>query len=275
MFENTKAFCSFSVKDISKTRKFYSEILGLKVTEENMGDMTLLTLHLSGGGEVLIYPKEDHVPATFTILNFPVVNLEKAIKALAEHGITFERSKDDQGPLSAWFKDPSGNFLSIIEDKTVENKIEINKFIPVEREKVFTAWTQGQLMEQWFYPEGMSLVVEKLEPRILGHFIFRHTGEEGIFFTTGVFKEFIPNQKLSCTYKMKGPDGEVILDTVLTLLFEEKYGGTSINLSQEGFADKNTLKNCEKGWINSLENLFKLLVKGLVSRPEDPSSLHH
>ena len=71
MFENTKAFCSFSVNDTSNAKKFYQDILGLRVSEELMGDVKLLTIHLIGGGEVLIYPNSDHVPATFTILNFP------------------------------------------------------------------------------------------------------------------------------------------------------------------------------------------------------------
>ncbi len=122
MFKNTKAFSSFSVPDISKAKQFYGHILGLEVSEVN----DLLTLHLEGGGIVMIYPKSNHAPASFTVLNFPVGNLDEAVDELTKRGVAFERYdmpkiKVDQkgihrgqGPDIAWFKDPAGNILSVL-----------------------------------------------------------------------------------------------------------------------------------------------------------------
>jgi predicted enzyme related to lactoylglutathione lyase len=122
MFENTKAFSGFSADDIPAAKKFYGETLGLKVSEEN----GLLTLHIAGDRPTLIYPKEDHAPASFTILNFPVDDIDKAVDELAGRGVQFERyegfDQDEkgifrgEGPNIAWFKDPAGNILSVIED---------------------------------------------------------------------------------------------------------------------------------------------------------------
>lgn len=119
MFRDTHAFSGFSVNDVQKARKFYGQTLGLEVSEvPEMED--LLELHIAGGAKVLIYPKPDHEPATFTILNFPVNNIEKAGIELARRGVRFERyegeMKTDEkgifrggGPLIARFKDPAGN----------------------------------------------------------------------------------------------------------------------------------------------------------------------
>lgn len=123
MFKNTKAFSGFSVNDLQKARQFYSETLGLEVSE-SMG----LELHIAGGNNILVYPKPNHTPATFTILNFPVDNIEKAVEELRKKGVIFEKYEDpiktDEngifrggGPLIAWFKDPAGNILSVLEQK--------------------------------------------------------------------------------------------------------------------------------------------------------------
>ncbi len=125
MFKNTKAFSGFSVNDLQKAKEFYSETLGLEVSESR----GLATLHLAGGTSVLIYSKPNHVPATFTILNFSVGNTEKAVDQLAKRGVRFERYEGDLktddkgifgggGPLIAWFKDPAGNILSVLEEST-------------------------------------------------------------------------------------------------------------------------------------------------------------
>lgn len=123
MFEHTKAFSGFSVDDLARAREFYSSTLGVKVSEEN----GLLTLHIAGDRPILVYPKDDHQPATYTVLNFPVEDIEPAVDRLAERGVTFERytgaeSETDEkgifrggGPLIAWFKDPAGNVLSVID----------------------------------------------------------------------------------------------------------------------------------------------------------------
>jgi predicted enzyme related to lactoylglutathione lyase len=121
MFENTKAFSGFSADDVPAAKKFYGETLGIKVSEEN----GILTLHIAGDRATLIYPKEDHTPASFTILNFPVDDIEKAVDELAERGVEFERydgfEQDEKGifrgggPYIAWFKDPAGNILSVLQ----------------------------------------------------------------------------------------------------------------------------------------------------------------
>ena len=125
MFTHTKAFSGFSVDNLENAKKFYSEILGLEVVENQMG---LLELHIAGGTRVLIYPKPNHTSATFTILNFPVDNIDEAVDKLTSLGVTFEQynepnfKTDEKGisrgkPSVAWFKDPAGNILSVIQDK--------------------------------------------------------------------------------------------------------------------------------------------------------------
>ena len=126
MFENTKAFSSFSVADVPEAKEFYSETLGLKVSEESE-PMSMLQLHLTGDRDILVYLKPDHTPATFTILNFPVDDIDKVVDELAERGVRFERydgfDMDEKGifcgggPYIAWFKDPAGNVLSVLQDR--------------------------------------------------------------------------------------------------------------------------------------------------------------
>ncbi|MCI0686400.1 MAG: VOC family protein [Sporichthyaceae bacterium] len=122
MFTDSKAFSGFSVPDIAQARQFYGETLGLEVTEEN----GMLILHLAGGGRVLAYPKSNHEPATFTILNFPVTDVEKAVDELTSRGVQFEHYEGElktdekgiwrgEGPDIAWFTDPAGNILSVIQ----------------------------------------------------------------------------------------------------------------------------------------------------------------
>ena len=124
MLGDSKAFSGFSVDDAAAARTFYEETLGLRVTDQpEMGG--LLRLHLGGGTEVLVYAKPGHTPATFTVLNFPVPDVEKAVDALAARGVRFEQYEnpptDDKGimraggPLIAWFKDPAGNVFSVIQ----------------------------------------------------------------------------------------------------------------------------------------------------------------
>ncbi|MBJ7602601.1 MAG: VOC family protein [Candidatus Dormibacteraeota bacterium] len=120
MFENTKAFSGFSVNDIAKAKQFYSETLGLRVSEAN----GMLTLHIAGDRNTLVYPKPDHTPATFTILNFPVDDIDSAVDQLTARGISFERyeGSDEKGvirnwgPPIAWFKDPAGNIMSVLQE---------------------------------------------------------------------------------------------------------------------------------------------------------------
>jgi catechol 2,3-dioxygenase-like lactoylglutathione lyase family enzyme len=122
--KSTNAFFSFSVDDLKKAKGFYEGVLGLDVEETKRG----LDLRLSKGGRVFIYPKETHSPATFTVLNFPVPHLEEAVSALTRRGVRFEIYKDGElktdeqgiarghGMKIAWFKDPAGNFLSLLQE---------------------------------------------------------------------------------------------------------------------------------------------------------------
>jgi catechol 2,3-dioxygenase-like lactoylglutathione lyase family enzyme len=128
VFKDTHAFSTFSVDDIQRAKKFYGQILGLEVSEAEEG----LALRIAGGGQVFIYPKPNHTPASFTILNFPVDNIEQSVDALKKLGVRFEsyegEMKTDEkgifrgadrgkGPNIAWFKDPAGNVLSVLEQK--------------------------------------------------------------------------------------------------------------------------------------------------------------
>src|ERR1700680_180197 len=123
MLSPSAAFSGFSVDDLAKAKEFYSTTLGLTLEPDGVG----ARIHLPGGGAVFIYPKPDHQPATFTILNFQVSNIEEAVDTLISRGVTFEQyhaaegpqtdakgiARGGPGPNIAWFKDPAGNFLSV------------------------------------------------------------------------------------------------------------------------------------------------------------------
>lgn len=124
MLQTSKAFSSFSVKNIEEAKAFY-ESIGLKT---KVGEMGILELELEGSENIMLYPKDNHEPATFTVLNFPVNNIDEAVDELISKGIKFEQydseylktdekgiSRGEQGPKIAWFKDPSGNILSVLE----------------------------------------------------------------------------------------------------------------------------------------------------------------
>lgn len=128
MLTALSAFSGLSVDDIKKAKEFYVDTLALKLNDDSMG----LRLELPGGGQLFIYQKDNHVPATFTILNFVVENIDATVDHLVDHGINFERydnmpaSQDErgilrgkvaqQGPDIAWFKDPAGNILAVLEE---------------------------------------------------------------------------------------------------------------------------------------------------------------
>ena len=124
MFRNTKTFSSFSVADLQKAQEFYGQKLGLEVSQTPEG----LDLRLAGGGRVFIYPKPNHEPASFTVLNFLVDDIDRTVDQLTAAGVGFERYEGDlktdekgihrnEGPTIAWFKDPAGNILSVVEQK--------------------------------------------------------------------------------------------------------------------------------------------------------------
>lgn len=124
MFKHTKAFSGFSVDNLEKAKQFYNDTLGLEVSVSEY----MLELHLEGSNRIIVYQKPNHTPATFTILNFPVEDIEQAVADLKKRGIVFESYeapiKTDEmnvfrggGPLIAWFKDPAGNILSVVEQE--------------------------------------------------------------------------------------------------------------------------------------------------------------
>ena len=129
MLKDAPAFSGFSVNDIAAAKEFYSHKLGLQVTDEPNG----LTLHTSGGRNTLVYPKENHVPATYTTLNFVVADIDSSVEEMIAQGIGFEHYNDPQmpqddkgilrglsarmGPDIAWFRDPAGNILSVLQEK--------------------------------------------------------------------------------------------------------------------------------------------------------------
>jgi predicted enzyme related to lactoylglutathione lyase len=123
MFADTKAFNGFAVDDIEKARAFYGETLGLRVSDEEMG---VLGLHLAGGRDTMIYPKPDFTPATYTILNFVVDDIDRAVDELTARGVQMERydgfdqdekgiARGPEGPQIAWFTDPAGNILAVLQ----------------------------------------------------------------------------------------------------------------------------------------------------------------
>jgi predicted enzyme related to lactoylglutathione lyase len=126
MFANSEAFSGFAVPDLDAASRFYGETLGLTVTDAGMGG--LLSLKIAGSRDVLVYLKPDHTPATYTILNFPVEDIDAAVDALVEAGVSMERYggldadekgivRDERGPNVAWFTDPAGNILSVMQNR--------------------------------------------------------------------------------------------------------------------------------------------------------------
>ncbi len=126
MLKDSKAFSSYSVNDLAKARDFYGRTLGLEAREDKMG----LSLRLGGADSVFIYAKPNHTPATFTVLNFLVGSVDEAVAQLTAKGVRFERydlpeiktddkgiARDGRGPTIAWFKDPAGNILSVVEER--------------------------------------------------------------------------------------------------------------------------------------------------------------
>jgi catechol 2,3-dioxygenase-like lactoylglutathione lyase family enzyme len=123
MFESTKAYSGFAVDDVENARAFYEDTLGVRTSEQ----YGLMTLHLAGGRDTLVYPKPSHTPADYTILNFPVDDIEAAVDELTARGVQMERYEEagqdergimrQHGPYIAWFRDPAGNVLSVLQER--------------------------------------------------------------------------------------------------------------------------------------------------------------
>ncbi|MCX2180704.1 VOC family protein [Streptomyces sp. SKN60] len=127
MFGSTTAFSSFSVDDLDAARAFYGDTLGLQADVEGTGEMRMLFLTLAGGARVMVYPKGDaHSPASFTVLNFQVDDIDVAVDALADKGVEFQRyegfefdakgiCRDERGPAIAWFTDSAKNVIAVLQ----------------------------------------------------------------------------------------------------------------------------------------------------------------
>ncbi|HTP27345.1 MAG TPA: SRPBCC domain-containing protein [Anaeromyxobacteraceae bacterium] len=240
MFANTKAFCSFAVPDLRAARAFYSETLGVRTSEED----GLLTLYLAGGRAVLVYPKPDHQPATFTVLNFPVDDVERAVDELSRRGVRFERyaefSQDAKGiargdgPPIAWFKDPAGNILSVLQVEAAEARrgvtgganepgetvrvtmptdrsVRIERVFGAPREQVWRALTDPELVARW-WGRGNRLVVERMEVERGGHWRFVEYAPDGVHGFEGRFREVSPPDRMVQTFEWDGMPGHVSVD---------------------------------------------------------------
>ena len=184
MFTHSPAFSGFSVDDTARARAFYADTLGLEVSEAN----GMLTLHLTGGGRVLLYPKEDHQPASFTVLNLPVEDIDAAVDELAAAGVTFERyegmphddkgilrpPKPEYGPPIAWFKDPAGNILSVLqtgaheetEGETAAGEVNLQLSVYPLRQPHLRPAIEAAL--QAAAGEGVSITVGRLSTQLRG-----------------------------------------------------------------------------------------------------------
>ncbi|MFF8381938.1 VOC family protein [Streptomyces sp. NPDC015661] len=125
MFGETTAYSGFSVDDLDAARRFYGDVLGLRAEETGPEEMRMLNLVLPGGARIFVYPKENHTPASYTILNFEVDDIDRAVDELVGRGVTFERYegfeadekgivRDTHGPAIAWFTDPAGNVIAVL-----------------------------------------------------------------------------------------------------------------------------------------------------------------
>ena len=250
MFAKTRAFSGFAAPDIAAARAFYAETLGIRTSEEN----GMLTLHLAGDRPVLVYPKPDFQPASYTILNFPVADIDRAVDELSQRGVRFERyagfAQDAKGiargdgPPIAWFRDPAGNILSVLQEDPAEvprgaggptsepgapakvttptdRTIRIERVFGAPREQVWRAFTDPERVVRW-WGRGNRLVVERMEVERGGHWRFVVHGPEGVHGFEGRFGEVSPPERVVQTFEWDGLPGHVALDE---LTLEELEGG--------------------------------------------------
>ena len=153
-------------------------------------------------------------------------------------------------------------------DKSISN-VQVTKFIPVEREKVFLYFTRPELVEKWSAPDGMTLKVPKFEARIGGQYRYEHTSADGLYLCDGHFKEYVPNEKLVFVDTVKDPNVKTIFtNLVCEVIFKKVAGGTEISINQKGFPDEESMKSCEESWNQCFDNLSNLLGGGMGTRPE-------
>lgn len=292
MINQSHIFSSFSVDNIDAAKEFYSEVLGLSVKEvDDPGCGRMLFIPINGGNEILIYPKADHKPASFTVVNFGVKKILPEVEDLKKRGVHFEdfEGNDEnginhnEGPLIAWFKDPAGNFLSVIEEVphqyVKENKVitesqfdrslEKTIFIPENRHEVFLWWTRPDLIEKWSAPDGMTLVVPEMDAREGGRYRYEHMNEEGRWVCAGQFTEFVEDEHLGMLETVVGPTGDVLFkDLKTTVDFKDVGNGCEVVMVQTGFESEEAVRECETGWDQCIDKLKTLIGSDMSSLRE-------
>lgn len=156
------------------------------------------------------------------------------------------------------------------------NEIKVTKFFPLDRESLFGYWVEPELLERWAYPDGMNLSVPVMEPRADGKYRFEHRGQEGLYICNGYFKSLIPNEKIVQVDTVKNPEGFIMIkDLECTTDFRQVAGGTEVTITQRNFPDEKTAKECELGWVQSLEKLQHLFNRNIGSdRQSESQSLN-
>jgi uncharacterized protein YndB with AHSA1/START domain/predicted enzyme related to lactoylglutathione lyase len=272
----TKIFSSFSVNDVASAKKFYEETLGLQVKDKSReGCGPMLTIALPEGGEVLVYEKKDHVPATFTVLNLSVSDIDKEVTDLSSKGIKFEKYDGvdekgimhDEGPLIAWFKDPAGNFFSVMKEENLEDidDVKISRILPIKSAELFKFFVEAELLEKWAYPDGFKLKVPQLEARPHGAYLWEHSNEKEHFTCYGHFKEFSPGQRLVMLDEtIKDQNGNVLFENQeCSFDFRDHHEGTELSWNQclgrlEGLLSRSnaTGRSKEKGGFEGISSTY-------------------
>lgn len=144
--------------------------------------------------------------------------------------------------------------------------LSVVKFFPLERESLFGYWIEPSLLERWAYPDGMNLKVPVMEPKANGKYRFEHRGPDGLYICNGYFKLIIPNEKIIQVDTVKNPEGFVIFkDLQCTTDFRQIAGGTEVTITQSGFTDEASLRECENSWyqcLDKLQHLFHRKITG-------------
>lgn len=141
----------------------------------------------------------------------------------------------------------------------MKDSLHFRQQFPASKGEVFKFFTQPNLLEKWATPKGMTLKIPLLDPKTGGQYRYEHRTADGMYVCTGVFKEFIPEQKLVHLDHVINPDGKVIYDQLeSTVTFMDNPGGTIVNINVSGFQDQGSMDGCEQGWNESLQNLVEL-----------------
>lgn len=292
MIKSDKIFSSFSVNDLDAAKEFYAGKLGLKLCEiKDSKCGRMLEIRVGDNQKILIYPKENHRPADFTILNLAVDDIEESVDELRRRGIKFEHfdGNDEKeinhngGPEIAWFKDPAGNYLSVLKesplesikevnmnmnlDEMIDSRLEKKLFIPESKREVFRYFVTPELLEKWSAPDGMTLEVPQMEANVGGRYRYIHKSDEGIWTCSGQFTNFVPEEYFTSVETVVGPDGSTLFkDLSCRTEFRDVAGGCEVQIVQSGFETKEARDECEQGWDQCLNKLKSLISGDLEGR---------